>query len=172
MYPGVVTLTHPLEVKKAEAQLGGARDGVNRTSWAMRASYRDLDTGEYADDTLTAKEAKCVGEFRADITAAIQCCHSLRAGASFDEKKETSSARRWKFDKRGVGGFTYHVLKIPSHPRESRESTGGGSHASPRFHIRRHHIRKLPTGTLTFVRQCFVGDKLHGAVQKSYEVKK
>jgi hypothetical protein len=171
MYPGVVTLAQPLEVFKGDAP--GAPAGISSASWGMRASYRDLETGEFADpNALTPQEAKRIGEFRADITAVIQCCHSLRAGASFDEKKETSSSRRWRFDKRGVGGFTYHVLKIPTHTRETgREGTAGG-HSSPRFHIRRHHIRKLPTGALTFVRQCFVGDKERGAVQKNYEVKR
>ena len=169
MYPGTVNLSQPLEVTD-----GAARPGTGKAHWAIRASYRNLDSGEYADpNALTSKESKCIGEFYPDITAAIQCCHALRAGASFEEKRETSSSRRWKFDKRGVGGFTYHVLKIPTHPREGHISSGGGgTHASPRLHIRRRHIRTLPSGALTFVRECFVGEQDRGVVQKTYEVVK
>lgn len=38
----------------------------------------------------------------------------------------------------------------------------------PWSYARRAHIRKLPTGVLTFVRQCFVGDKERGEVKKHY----
>jgi hypothetical protein len=103
------------------------------------------------------------------LHAAIQCCHSLRAGATLEERSEPSAARRWKMEKRGVGGFTYHVLKLPSKTGQTLEM-GVGSHASPRFHIRRAHIRKLPTGVLTFVRQCFVGDRDRGTVKKHYQM--
>lgn len=162
MYPGCVGLPLPLDIRPND---------TNKDAWAMVASYKNLDTNECADPKgFTPHEAKCLGEFRADINAVIQCCHSLRAGARFEEKREPSGSRRWKFDKRGVGGFTYHVLTIPTRARESGEHWSGG-HASPRFHVRRHHIRTLASGELTFVRQCFVGDKNRGMVKKNYEVK-
>lgn len=47
-----------------------------------------------------------------------------------------------------------------------------GAHDSPRFHVRRAHIRKLPTGVLTFVRQCFVGDPEKGVVGKHYKMER
>jgi hypothetical protein len=159
MYPGVVNVVQPLQMASQTHKM-----------WSLRASYQNLDTGQFSDRRLSEYEKKCIGEFRSDITAVVQCCHALRAGASFAERRETSSSRRWKFDKRGVGGFTYHVLKLPAHVRGEGESSNG-SHASPRFHIRRAHIRKLPKGTLTFVRQCFVGDKERGVVEKTYEVR-
>jgi hypothetical protein len=102
------------------------------------------------------------------LHAAIQCCHALRAGATLNEQWETSAGRRYKFEKKGVGGFTYHVLKLPEKYADSLP--GHGEHASPRFHVRRAHIRKLPTGVLTFVRQCFVGDRERGIVAKHYKV--
>lgn len=139
--------------------------------WGVRATARNLVTGRYFDTEPERSKwvARYFGEWKPDIGAAVQCCHALRAGATLDEKTETSATRRRKFDKLGVGGFTYHVLKLPAHV--SRD--GGlptGSHASPRFHVRRAHIRKLPTGTLTFVRQCFVGDRERGVVSKHYKV--
>lgn len=166
MYPGMINIVQPLEM------------GIlNRKEkiWSLNARYHNLETGEISDrHNVTEYERKCIGEFRSDITAVVQCCHSLRAGAHFEEQREGSSSRRWKFDKKGVGGFTYHVLKLPAHPDTPRAPRGesSGTHASPRFHIRRHHIRKLPNGTLKFVRQCFVGDKDRGVVQKTYQVKK
>lgn len=107
-------------------------------------------------------------DFLSDVTAAAQACHALRAGASLYEQQEQSSSRRRKFEKLGVGGFTYHVLTLP-HAGGGRTGEGG-THSSPRYHVRRAHIRKLPSGALTFVRQCFVGDPARGQVEKNYKM--
>jgi hypothetical protein len=148
----------PLEVQK--------QSGIKR--WGPTGRMRNLITGEDLS-VSDPKVSKIAGEFHGDLNAVIQCCHSLRAGAHFEERTEPSASRRWKFEKRGVGGFTYHVLKLPG--RAGHEGVPiGGSHASPRLHIRRAHIRKLPTGVLTFVRHCLVGDPDKGVVEKHYEV--
>ncbi len=62
--------------------------------------------------------------------------------------------------------FEYHVLKVPGSPGTGVDR--GGSHASPRFHFRRGHVRKLSEERLTWVRDCAVGDIKRGAVDKEY----
>lgn len=118
----------------------------------------------------SADSERLFGQMKPDLGAVVQCCHALRAGAFLREAHEPSAMRRWKFAKKGAGGFTYHILTLPE-----RAGTlgphGGGSHSSPRLHVRRAHIRKLPTGCLTFVRQCFVGDREKGEVKKHYRLK-
>jgi hypothetical protein len=136
--------------------------------WGLRAAVRNLNDGkDLCMDNERSRQI--IGQWKSDITAVIQCCHALRAGATLVEHTEPSSTRRRKFGRLGVGGLTYHVLTLPA-----RISNGQGipvgAHASPRFHIRRAHIRKLPTGALTFVRQCFVGDRDRGEVIKTYRV--
>lgn len=44
------------------------------------------------------------------------------------------------------------------------------THTTPRLHVRRGHIRRLPSGKLTWVRQCTVGDLSLGKVEKTYRV--
>jgi hypothetical protein len=151
----------PLVVQR-EFSSGGSK------TWGAKGRIRNLVTGEELRMS-EPKARKIAGEFHCDLNAVIQCCHALRAGASFEERTEPSASRRWKFEKRGVGGFTYHILKLPNRAMHSGVS-GDGSHASPRLHVRRAHIRKLPTGVLTFVRQCLVGDPDKGVVEKHYEV--
>jgi len=67
--------------------------------------------------------------------------------------------------------FDYHVLMIdPSkerHPSEDR----GGTHASPRTHLRRGHIRRLAWGARIWVNQCVVNPSAIGTVNKDYAVK-
>jgi len=166
-YPMVYNLVQPLEVHAGPIVQHGLRE------WGIRASLQDLESGHFANpEALTEREKKMLGEIRSDINAVIQCCHALRAGASLEERRETSASRRWKFEKKGVAGFTYHVLKLPAHARVDRDRGEPlGTHASPRGHVRRSHIRKLPSGTLTFVRQCLVGNFKQGVVHKTYQVK-
>ena len=61
--------------------------------------------------------------------------------------------------------FSYRVLLIgePS----SHGKPAGGSHASPRVHLRRGHIRRLPNKRI-WVNSSIVGNKALGLVEKSY----
>lgn len=62
--------------------------------------------------------------------------------------------------------FSYHVLTVPGDASDREDH--GGTHASPRQHVRRGHYRRLPTGRTIFVNQCLVGDARRGLVAKSY----
>lgn len=162
-YPLTLTVSSPLEVASPPRRLS--------EGWGVMATSRDLETGKILSPT-SALAIRCVAEFRADLVAVLQCCHSLRAGASLAEQTELSSMRRRKFEQKGVGGFSYHVLTLPQKIIGGQSTDGNNIHASPRFHVRRAHIRKLSTGSLAFVRQCFVGNPDDGMVSKHYNIKK
>jgi hypothetical protein len=82
-------------------------------------------------------------------------------------------------------GYEYHVLDIdPQYlapaPREG-EYIPAGHHASPRFHMRRAHVRRLPgkrlaenvvqeSTRITFVKQCAVGSPVRGVIEKDYRL--
>lgn len=59
------------------------------------------------------------------------------------------------------------VLKIDA-PRTSGQA-GGGTHASPRVHLRRGHVRRLESGRRAWVQACVVGST-HGMVLKDYRI--
>lgn len=65
----------------------------------------------------------------------------------------------------------YYVLDCFIGEHVERNDERGGSHASPRFHVRRGHIRRLPDGRRTWVKQCSVGDVSNGRIDKDYRVK-
>lgn len=54
--------------------------------------------------------------------------------------------------------------------RHGGGTNGAGHHASPRQHLRRGHIRRLPDGRNTWVNACVVGNSSSGIVDKSYSV--
>lgn len=66
--------------------------------------------------------------------------------------------------------YSYHVLTIDQHHKDAHEAAQGGTHASPRLHIRRGHIRVMANGKRVFVRQHFVGTKDRGVVDKDYRM--
>jgi hypothetical protein len=78
--------------------------------------------------------------------------------------------RRPKLARAGISGWTWHLVDIdPSRVRAAAQAQGG-THASPRWHIRRGHWRTLPDGRPTFVRECEVGDPARGGIVKDYRV--
>ena len=149
--------------------LGPVFPGEGRI-WGPRGTLRDAFSGTEVPNGPAMW--RLGGEYLADLIAVVQACHSLRAGARLEQRTEGSSGRRWKFERRGVGGFVYHVLKIPGegHGSSGAGTAAGGTHASPAFHVRRAHLRQLASGKLTFVRQCFVGDRARGFISKHYQV--
>jgi hypothetical protein len=82
--------------------------------------------------------------------------------------------RRAKLARAGVTGWTWRVAHIDieaaSRAARAAQESGGGTHASPRWHIRRGHWRTLPGGKRTFVREAKVGDPAKGGVVKDYVV--
>lgn len=63
--------------------------------------------------------------------------------------------------------FSYWTLHLPSAP-ESEGQPLGGTHASPRLHLRRGHIRQFAPGKYTWIDACVVGSKNEGMVVKDY----
>ncbi len=65
----------------------------------------------------------------------------------------------------------YYVLDCFMGEHAERGPDGIGGHASPRFHVRRGHVRRLPDGRTTWVRQCTVGDAALGKIEKDYRIR-
>lgn len=69
-----------------------------------------------------------------------------------------------------ASGWTYRVAEIEPFQIKTAAARLGGSHASPRWHLRRGHWRQLADGRRVFVRECQVGDPSRGGVIKDYQV--
>ena len=72
--------------------------------------------------------------------------------------------------KHGVSGWSYRVATIDIANIGRLAEPAGGTHASPRWHIRRGHWRTLSNGQRVFVRECAVGDQARGGVIKDYRI--
>lgn len=65
--------------------------------------------------------------------------------------------------------FSYKTLHIKTDESKTSKPDQGGTHASPRLHLRRGHIRHLPKGNI-WITDCVVGDVKKGIVLKDYKV--
>lgn len=65
----------------------------------------------------------------------------------------------------------YDWTTVSIEPRSVRNEPQGGTHASPRLHDRRGHLRRLKSGKNVWVKACKVGKAELGTVFHDYEVK-
>jgi len=65
---------------------------------------------------------------------------------------------------------TYDWTTVLIGPKAAKSESLGGTHASPRLHDRRGHLRRLQTGKNVWVRPCKVGNAELGTVFHDYEV--
>lgn len=86
------------------------------------------------------------------------------------EPREVPRMRRRKLERGGVTGWTWTMVNIDTSRIQPKVASLGGTHASPRWHIRRGHWRNLADGRRVFVREAQVGDMSRGGVVKDYEV--
>ncbi len=65
---------------------------------------------------------------------------------------------------------TYDWTTVYIEPAKPRSNSKGGTHASPRLHDRRGHLRRLTTGKNVWVKACKVGDASKGAIFHDYKI--
>lgn len=95
---------------------------------------------------------------------------SILAGNPIITNVSMPLQQRRKFAKAGEGGWVWHTVSIDPSKLTARGPDQGGTHASPRWHVRRGHWRNLADGRRIFIRECQVGDMARGGVVKDYEV--
>lgn len=66
---------------------------------------------------------------------------------------------------------TYDWTTVWIEPAKQRSEGKGGTHASPRLHDRRGHLRRLASGKNIWVKSCKVGDASKGVIFHDYAIK-
>lgn len=65
---------------------------------------------------------------------------------------------------------TFDWTTVYIEPSKPRSDSKGGTHASPRLHDRRGHLRRLPSGKNVWIKSCKVGDASKGAIFHDYKI--
>jgi hypothetical protein len=104
------------------------------------------------------------------LTGMVWRALAILAGTGVTTEQTVSRVHRPKFATTGIRGWTWHQVEIVPERLVPSTESAGGSHASPRWHVRRGHWRQLADGRRVFVRACEVGDPTRGGVVKDYLV--
>lgn len=120
----------------------------------------DLQTMPFDEENPGHVSLICFGIF-------VEFCLALRCKNVYQEEIQPSKLAKMRAASKRKEVYSYHTLVIDPDGKEVRR--GAGTHASPRVHLRRGHIRRLPSGDI-WVNACVVGDKSAGMVSKDYAV--
>ena len=126
--------------------------------------YADIEINPRADGPAA------FAQYAESLTATVWRALAILSKAPALADQQVPVTRRPKLARSGVTGWTWRVVDIDLTRMRSAASDRGGSHASPRWHIRRGHWRTLLDGHRVFVRSCEVGDPARGGVVKDYRV--
>lgn len=103
-----------------------------------------------------------------EIVMLVQTCAVLNcANVQTTEIAPPAALNKTRAAKGKAPFFSYKVLTLTD-PRSSiRSAEADGTHASPRTHLRRGHIRRLSERTV-WIRPALVGN--HGSIRKDYRL--
>lgn len=145
------------------------REGTRWTDVQCNAQFRPDGSADYeVHPSITARSHG--EECGSVLTGLVWRALALLSEAANVTERRVSQVRRPKLAKPGVSGWIYRVVDIDAIRVKAAARASHGTHASPRWHIRRGHWRTLPGGRRTFVRECQVGDPARGGVVKDYRV--
>lgn len=154
------------EVSESRSMLSMfVRDSKNR-EWSYSYSVvLEVVSGELKSKFFDIQPPKEMPDEICLISIFIQAMHCKNVEKKEhtpDEKLQKARAKRGKKPL-----FSYWTLELTDQKTESGDARGG-THASPRLHLRRGHPRQFKPGHWTWVQPCAVGNKNLGMVHKDY----
>lgn len=141
--------------------------------WAIRASY--IPMGEFGKAASVWKspediQISAMVDTRDELNAAIQACAALSCTNVTTEVIRPN--REAHAIKPASTLFDYHVLVLKPGAPPGPSMPGDSTHASPRTHLRRGHIRRHPTAGRIWVNSCVVNPGAIGSVNKDYAIER
>ena len=132
-------------------------------TYALQGGVVDLNTGrsgEGVDPGATEARGAWAVLF---LILALQCCNvqlaTIPAPVALNKKRLAHGKLPF---------VEYKILTVAG--EQTHAFTGDGTHASPRQHIRRGHIRRISDNRTVWVNQCLVGNPNKGFIVKDYRV--
>lgn len=126
----------------------------------------EADTGHVPIDQISGLFYRSVFGAFVSFICALSCGNTVIEDSPIQPSKIKNSIRK---SKGKLPFFTHKILTIDTQSSVKNHSSKIGSHNSPRVHLRRGHIRRLPNKNV-WVNSCVVGDKSKGIVSKDYAI--
>lgn len=149
---------------KLTEQVKGAKSVLPVGTEVLDIRFADLSQTEYPIGMLQ-------GDLFDELTASVQAVAALNCeNVTTSRTKPPADLNRRRVAKGKAPFFSYHVLECTNDGSPARGPHQGGTHASPRSHLRRGHIRRLSETRSTWVRASMVGSSASGIVKKDYRI--
>jgi hypothetical protein len=132
-----------------EGSVKATRSGFGVNDWESFEKYPDADDGYTVGVVLKA--------------CAVMKCTNVQI-----IENKPSAVAKMRAAKKRLPIFSTWTLHIRPDAKQSRDL--GGTHAPPRVHLRRGHIRQYRPGLFTWVQPCVVGRKERGVIHKDYSM--
>lgn len=100
-----------------------------------------------------------------NFLSAMNCSNVRKSENIPDQKIQRAREKRGKLPL-----FSFWTLALDFDYNQD-DTPRGGTHASPRLHLRRGHARQYAPGKYTWVQPCAVGNKAAGMVHKDYALR-
>ncbi|RRW43159.1 hypothetical protein [Pseudomonas luteola] len=115
--------------------------------------------------------ARIILDANDEVQTVIQACSVINcANVTTVDVNASTALNKKRQDKGKAPFFSYKVLQLTEERRAYPERGGKGTHASPRMHLRRGHLRQLKERTV-WVRPAMINANSDaGAVHKDYAV--
>lgn len=138
-----------------------------RSAWYLLLHYKGKSIADKEMAVWRAKETLTKFEWTFPIMA-VRCFLSALHCTNVKRQEHTPDAALQRArSKRGKAPlFSYWTLQLNG--KSERGDDQGGTHASPRVHLRRGHPRQFAPGKWTWVQAHAVGNKAAGMVHKDY----
>lgn len=137
--------------------------------------FKDFEHNEQMSQKELDTHCEEEDEYAWTVRAAKHLSHCFAVLACSNVETQENKPPRFINEKRIKKGkvpfFSYWTLHIKQN-KSVKNNEQSGTHASPRLHLRRGHIRRLEGGKTVWVTHCLVGEKSTGIVQKDYLIKK
>lgn len=117
----------------------------------------------------TTFDKYCIMRSFSDLSTYKKFCRALHENhVTFEEVEPDAKLNKMRRARGKAPLFTYKTLVIGKKKRKSRHL--GGTHASPRSHLRRGYYRTSRNGVRHWVQPCMVKGETDGFVHKDYVV--
>lgn len=125
----------------------------------MKTSYMSHGSDNESDKFMH-QSAKVISSF----LSCINCCNVKQVEHQAPRQPGKASTNRKPL-------YSYWTLEIDKSKNQTMGLPLGGTHASPRIHLRRGHARQYKPGVYCWVQPCLVGKKEAGVIHKDYSLK-
>jgi len=112
-----------------------------------------------------------VKDIQTEVYTILEMCEALSCKNITTENHQDPSPKNARRIAKGKLPIYETKILVVSVAKPQTNVGAGAGHSSPRQHLRRGHIRRLPIGNI-WVNSCVVGDAKKGIIGKSYAVRK